>query len=68
MTLAQLVRNGRHACDLTQHRLAQRLRVDDEYIERLERGEWRPSKHLVWRLADALRMKRNILLGADDYD
>ena len=68
MTLAQLVTYHRHSCDLSRRQLAAKLHVEPDYIERMERGEWQPSKHMIWRLADALQTKRNTLLGASDYD
>lgn len=55
-SFAELLRWYRERTGVSQARLARLVGVDHSYVSRLERGERRPSRDLVVRIADALSL------------
>lgn len=55
-SFAELLRWYRERTGVSQARLARLVRVDHSYVSRLERGERRPSRDLILRIADALSL------------
>jgi dTDP-glucose pyrophosphorylase/DNA-binding XRE family transcriptional regulator len=53
----QLIRQSREAAGISQRTLAQRVKLDVSYINRLESGERRPRRGTLLKLASALGIK-----------
>jgi transcriptional regulator with XRE-family HTH domain len=61
--MAMKLRKIRKARKLTQGQLAERAGVTREYIARLEAGRYDPTLSTIEKLAKALRVKVNDLVG-----
>ncbi len=61
--IGQNVRRLREAAGLTQGQLAERAEMADATVSRVERGRLEPSSTLVSKLAGALKVKVDDLLG-----
>lgn len=72
LSFGRMLRFWRGAFDISQEELAHRLESASRYISRLEKGEARPSKEMVERIAAALslglRDTINLLLAAGYSD
>jgi len=60
----RLLRQSRH---LSQEQLGDRAGIDRAVIGRIERGEVNVGIAYLWQLADALEMRVQDLLPADDH-
>jgi transcriptional regulator with XRE-family HTH domain len=61
--MAMKLKKIRQERQLTQEQLAERAGVTREYIARLEAGRYDPSLSTIEKLAKALRVKVNDLVG-----
>lgn len=62
LKLGQLIRSKRESQNLTQLELAEKSKVDRNYIGMLERGERNPSYLSLLKIADGLSVTINELL------
>lgn len=63
--MASLVKQAREEKGLTQAKLSEAAEVTDETISRLERGAFEPSLTTLIRVADALGLSLDQLVGRD---
>ena len=59
--LGSTIKQRRHALNLTQRELAERIGIKASYVAYLEKEQRRPSLTVLARLADALDLDRNQL-------
>lgn len=68
MTTGQLIKAARKNAGMTQAELASKLNVPYQSISQWERGTRNPKYDTLERLADALDVPLEVLLGIGDYD
>ena len=65
IVIGRAMRQARHALGLTQEQLAEKLELSVEFCARIERGTSLPSLKTFVRLAAALQVDPNTLLGLE---
>ncbi|HWN71272.1 MAG TPA: helix-turn-helix transcriptional regulator [Haliangium sp.] len=65
VAMGNAARQARHALQLTQQQVAERLDVSAEFYSRMERGLAFPSLELFLRMLDVLEVRADTLLGLD---
>jgi transcriptional regulator with XRE-family HTH domain len=65
VAIGNAARHARHALQLTQQQVAERIGVSVEFYSRMERGLAHPSLELFVRMLDALGVRADTLLGLD---
>lgn len=63
MTIAENIKNRREEYDLTQAELAKRIGVTPSYVNYVESGTRIPSVPVLIKLADALNISTDEILG-----
>ncbi len=66
MTLGQKIKNRRDELRLTQEELALKAQLSQPYLSQLEKGTFDPTAPMIVRLAVALEMSADELLGMND--
>ena len=65
IVIGRAMRQARHALGLTQEQVAEKLELSVEFCSRIERGTSLPSLKTFVRLAEALQVDANTLLGLE---
>ena len=65
VAMGNAARQARHALQLTQQQIAERLDVSAEFYSRMERGRAFPSLEVFLRMLDVLGMRADTLLGLE---
>lgn len=65
VVMGNAARLARHALQLTQQQVAERLDVSAEFYSRMERGRAFPSLEVFLRMLDVLEVRADTLLGLD---
>jgi transcriptional regulator with XRE-family HTH domain len=65
VVIGNAARQARHALQLTQQQVAERLDVSVEFYSRMERGLAFPSLEVFLRMLDVLEVRADTLLGLD---
>jgi len=65
-SFGEAIRRGRLARGWTQASLADASQLSANYVARLERGELGPSLYVAHRIAQALGLEIDALVGADE--
>jgi len=58
-TIGNHLRKIREAKDISQENLSLKAGYYRTYVGKIEQGQYSPSLHIIWRLADALGMSLN---------
>lgn len=66
MTLGQKVKNRRRQLEMTQVKLSEKTGLSQGYISMLEKGIFDPTAPVIIKLAVALTMSADELLGIND--
>ncbi|MDE5765458.1 MAG: helix-turn-helix domain-containing protein [Ruminococcus sp.] len=66
MTLGNRIRNRREELKLTQEEFALKAGISQPYLSQLEKGAFDPTAPVIVRLAVALTMSADELLGIND--
>ena len=66
MTLGNRIKNRRKEMKLTQEELAEKTELSQGYISQLEKSGFDPTAPVIIKLAVALEMSADELLGIDD--
>lgn len=66
MTIGNRIKNRRKELRLTQKELAMEVKLSQNYLSELEKDKFNPTAPIIIRLAVALAMSADELLGIND--
>ncbi len=66
MTIGNRMRSRRKELGLTQKQLASEVKLSQNYLSELEKDKFNPTAPIIIRLAVALKMSADELLGIND--